>query len=227
MISRSSSRRRVDRREQRRPRLAGEDRRLGRWGRIARPAILGGAEGETGPAPGRPPSVAGLVGDDPQEPRPERGVGPEPRQRGVGLDERVLDGVLGVAVGRDEMRRPDGDVLVASDQLLVGHDLAIPRAVDQLGIFQWTALHFSDGPPRSTVALTPACGRRGSRAPRNSKRRRRCRRRALRRDEAAERLLEAVKLLAEVRGQCPSTSLRSSWTHLPAIVALSVFQLYW
>src|SRR6185295_20094297 len=51
----------VDRREQRCPRLAGEDRRLGRWSRIARPAILGGAEGETGSTPGRPPSVAGLV----------------------------------------------------------------------------------------------------------------------------------------------------------------------
>ena len=149
MISRSSSRSAVDRREQRRPRLAGEDRRLGRWSRIARPAVLGGAEGETGPAPGRPPSVAGLVRDDPQDPRPERGVGPEARQRGVGLDERVLDGVLGVAVGRDEVGRPDRDVLVASDQLFVGHDLAIPRADDQLGVFQWTALHLI------TVADTP------------------------------------------------------------------------
>ena len=50
------------------------------------------------------------------------------------------------------MGRPDRDVLVASDQLLVGHDLAIPRADDQLGIFQWTALHLV------TVADTPCPG---------------------------------------------------------------------
>jgi hypothetical protein len=36
--------------------------------------------------------------------------------------------------------RPNRDVLVASDQLFVGHDLAIPRANDQLGVFRRTAL---------------------------------------------------------------------------------------
>ena len=116
--------------------------------------------------PGRPPSVAGLVGDDPQDPRPERRVRPEPRQRGVGLDERVLDGVLGVAVGRDEVGRPDRDVLVASDQLFVGHDLAFPRADDQLGIFQWTALHLI------TVADTPTSPGEGSPAGARRSRRR-------------------------------------------------------
>src|SRR5258706_3091012 len=131
----------VDCRQQRRSRLAGEDRRLGRWGRIVRPAILGDPERETGPSAGRPPAIARLIGDDPQQPRPKRRLDPEARQGGVRLDEGVLDGVFGIAVGRDDMRRSDGDVLVSADQFLVGHDLARSGAFDQFGIFQWTALH--------------------------------------------------------------------------------------
>ena len=63
------------------PALVVEDRRLGRWGRIARPAILGGPEGEAGPPPGRAAPVPRLVGDDPEQPRPEGRAGPEPAER--------------------------------------------------------------------------------------------------------------------------------------------------
>jgi hypothetical protein len=59
----------------------------------------------------------------------------------VGLDERLLDGVLGIAVGRDDVRGSNGDVLVSPDQFLEGHDFACLRAFDELGVFQWTALH--------------------------------------------------------------------------------------
>jgi hypothetical protein len=67
-------------------------------------------------------------------------------ERGVRLDECLLDGIVGVAVGREEMRGPDRDGLVPADQLLIGHDVASPCAIDQLGVatpvvFQWTALH--------------------------------------------------------------------------------------
>src|SRR5207244_10335591 len=95
---------RVDAGEEPAPALVGEDRRLGRWGRIVRPAILDGAEGEPGATAGRSPPITGLVCDDPEQPGPERGAGTEAIERRVGLDERVLDGILGIAVGREEMR---------------------------------------------------------------------------------------------------------------------------
>src|SRR5438034_475279 len=94
----------VDRADEPGPLFAVEDRRLGRWGRIARPAILGSPEGETRPPAGRAPSVPCFVGDDPQEPRPERGPITEPAERAIGLDERLLDGVLGITIGRDQVR---------------------------------------------------------------------------------------------------------------------------
>src|SRR5262245_59172003 len=93
--------------------LAVEDRRLGRWGRITRPAILEGPQGQAGATARRAASVARLVGDDPQQPGPERGAAAEPVERAVGLDERLLDRILGVAVGRDDVGRPDRHVLVA------------------------------------------------------------------------------------------------------------------
>jgi len=131
----------VQRGDQRRPRLVGEDRRLGRWSRITQGAVLGGTKHEPGSPPGGAAAVARFVRDDPKEPRPERGTGPEPGQRRVRLDEGLLSGVLGVPVGRDHVRGTDGHVLVAADQLLVGHDLAFAGAFDQFGVFQWTALH--------------------------------------------------------------------------------------
>src|SRR5436309_4763591 len=133
----------VDRADEPGPLFAVEDRRLGRWGRIGRPAILGSPEGETRPPAGRAPSVPCFVGDDPQEPRPERGPITEPAERAIGLDERLLDGVLGITIGRDQVRRPHGGVLIPPDERLVGHDLASLRAGDQIVVVidQWTALH--------------------------------------------------------------------------------------
>ena len=103
----------------------------------------------------------------------------------MGLDEGLLDRILGVAVGREQVRRPDGGILVAPNERLVGHDVASPRAFDQLGVacrrivFQWTALHRQPYPlhrglrPRSRLSrldepsrvpcykqrpVRPACG---------------------------------------------------------------------
>ena len=80
----------------------------------------------------------------------------------MGLDERLLDRVLGVAVGRDDVRRPDRHVLVAPDEPLVGHHLAFPRAVDQVGIrpklvCQWTALHSQRSPYTDPWPVVPGC----------------------------------------------------------------------
>ena len=132
---------RIDRGQQHFPRLAGEDRRLGRWSRIVRAAVLGSPKDEPGSAASRPPAVAGLVRDDPQEPWPKGRIDPETGECRVGLHEGFLGGIFRVAVGRDDVRGPDGHVLVPADQFLVGHDLAFARAFDQFSFFQWTALH--------------------------------------------------------------------------------------
>jgi len=64
----------------------------------------------------------------------------------MGLHEGFLGRVLGVAVGREQVGRPNGHVLIPPDELLVGHDLASACAFDEFGVdsplvFQWTALH--------------------------------------------------------------------------------------
>ena len=154
MTSRSSSPRPLIAAEEPGLLLAVEDRRLGRWGRISGSAILGGPDGEDRPPSGRTAPVPGLVRDDPQEPRPERGAVPEPAQRGVGLDEGLLDGVLRVAVGREQMRRPDGHVLLRAGpasrtpcrRLSARVRSARRRCAVRLPV---------DGPPRSTVPSTP------------------------------------------------------------------------
>ncbi len=54
---------------------AGEQRGLGRRSRVPRGPLLRGAEREARAPPGGAAAVAGLVGDDREQPRPERRVG--------------------------------------------------------------------------------------------------------------------------------------------------------
>ena len=68
------------------------------------------------PTSGRPTSIACLVGHDAQDPRTERCALAEPRERGVRLEERILDGIVGIGLRADEVRGPHGDVLVATDE---------------------------------------------------------------------------------------------------------------
>jgi hypothetical protein len=128
--------------EQGSPGLAGEDRRLGRWSRVERGAVLGRPESETGPAAGRPAPVPGLVGHDSEEPRSEGRSGAEASQRCICLHERILGSVFRIGRRtRHDVRGPDGDIAVAADQFVVGIQLASACAFDQFVVFQWTALH--------------------------------------------------------------------------------------
>jgi hypothetical protein len=145
--------------QEREPRLLDEDRRLGRWGRIGRAAVLDGPKREPGSPVRGAAAVACLVRDDPQEPRPKRRPRSEPRECAIRLHERLLGRVLGVVrSARDEMRRSDGDVLVAANELLVRRHLASARALDQLGLFRWTALHGQPYPYTGRIPRVPEGG---------------------------------------------------------------------
>src|SRR2546423_1739521 len=71
-----------------------------------------------GARPGRR-RVEAPVGDDPVHPGGEGRVGPEPAEVAPGLDERVLGGVLGVAVVSEHAQGdPKGAQPVPTDELL-------------------------------------------------------------------------------------------------------------
>ena len=70
----------------------------------------------------------------------------------VGLEKGVLDGIVGIGLRAHEVRGPDGDVLVAADDLFVRCDVTGPGARDQVGVFD------VDGPPRIGSALTTPPG---------------------------------------------------------------------
>src|SRR6185436_5598999 len=90
----------------------------------------------------RAPAVARLVGDDLQEPGPERSARAEASERAPGLDEPVLRSLFGVGgVACDHVRRAKGDALVCSHELLVGVAVAALRAADQVGFVEWSAHH--------------------------------------------------------------------------------------
>src|SRR5437764_693216 len=76
---------------------------LGGRGRAPRDVFALGPQREGGAAPRRATAVARLVGDDAQEPRPERRAGAEATERAPRLEHAVLDGVLGL-VARNEVR---------------------------------------------------------------------------------------------------------------------------
>ena len=71
------------------------------------------------------PAADRLVRYDPQEPRPERLVGPEAAERAVGVNERLLRRVLGLGgIAQHEERHAEGHLLVAAHQRLVGGEIA-------------------------------------------------------------------------------------------------------
>src|SRR6185295_5098798 len=118
------------------PRLVREDHGLRRRLAVVARGDRRRAERKPGAAIRRSAPVPRLIGDDPQEPRPERRVATEPRQRGVGLEERVLDCIGGVGLRGDEMGGAQRDVLVAPHEQLVRGDITSTCAVDQLGVVQ-------------------------------------------------------------------------------------------
>jgi hypothetical protein len=84
----------------------------------------------------RATSIARFVGHDLQQPRAERGIGPEAIERGVGLDECILGDVLRIGgVARDQVRDAEGNVLIASDKLSERPAVTPPRLLDEPGIF--------------------------------------------------------------------------------------------
>ena len=119
----------------------GEDRLLGRRGRVVLGAVLDGAEGEVdAPALGSTP-VAGFVRDDPEQPRPERRAVTEPRKGPVRLHECLLDCVVGLVGAADQAGRSEREVLEGAHELLVRIDVAVAGAHDELRFVQWSALH--------------------------------------------------------------------------------------
>ena len=140
--SRSSSRSRFDRGEQLRAPLVREQFRLGGRDRVPRAGLVGQAQREVRAPPRRSPSVAGLVRDDLQQPRPERRAAPEPPERAVGLHEPVLGGLLGVrGVAGDQERGSKRDSLVRSHERLVCRSVSTFGPFDQLVFFEWPVHH--------------------------------------------------------------------------------------
>ena len=78
--------------------------------------------------------VARLVRDDAQQPRSQRGSVAKTGQGVVGLEEGILDGIVGIGLRAHEVRGSDGHVLVAADDLLVRRDVTGPGARDQFGV---------------------------------------------------------------------------------------------
>lgn len=111
------------------------------------------------PARGATP-VAGLVRDDAQKPGAERRPGTKAGEGSMGLEECLLDGIVGVGLRADEVRGPTRDVLIPADEFLVRRDVATPGSRDGFVVVD------VDGPPRSTVPRTPPKARRfpGSRS---------------------------------------------------------------
>ena len=91
--------------------VGGDGELLGGRGRVLR-ALRGGRERETRAPPRGAAAVTRLVGDDPQQPRPERLLESEPPERTPGLDDGLLRGVLGLGgvpgndVGESEQYGP-------------------------------------------------------------------------------------------------------------------------
>jgi hypothetical protein len=133
--------------EQRVAPLGGESRRLGGWGRTPRGGAdrrrLGGRAQRVrqvgAPATGLA-AVARLVGDDGEQPRPERRAVAEASEGVERLDEALLGGVLGLGgVAGDQVSGAEGDPLVAANECLVRGDVTVFGASDQGGVLQWAA----------------------------------------------------------------------------------------
>ena len=95
----------VEGREQRLAPLASQERRLGGRDRVLLAALLGHAQREPLPPAGGDHPVAGLVGDDLEQPGPKRRARPEAPQRPCALTNALLGGVLGLRGGVRDARR--------------------------------------------------------------------------------------------------------------------------
>ncbi|GAA2140015.1 hypothetical protein GCM10009802_50100 [Streptomyces synnematoformans] len=76
----------------------------------------------------RPHCVLGLIGHDPQQPRPEGRTVTEAAERPVCLDEGVLHHILGVRTRPQQQREPVRGLRVGAYQLRVRLGLAVPYA---------------------------------------------------------------------------------------------------
>ena len=63
------------------------------------------------------------------------------------FEEGFLHRIVGIGLRADEVRGPDGDVLIAAHDGLVRRDVAAPGARDQFGVFD------VDGPPRQPYSV--------------------------------------------------------------------------
>ena len=122
-------------------------------GSAAGGGLARGARGEVGAASGRAAAVARLVGDDAQQPGAQRALGVEARQRGVGLHERLLGGVLGVGgVAGHDVGGAEGELLVGGDERLEGREVSALRAQDQVA-FLARIRHHSPITPLAAAAF--------------------------------------------------------------------------
>ena len=126
-------------------RALGQHERLRRGAPAARGALglLGRPQGQARAPAGGAAAVARLVGDDRQQPRPERRAGAEARQRAPRLHEALLRGLLGVG-GRAARQAGDakGDVLVCAHEGSIGDGVAPLGPRDQRGfVVRWPAHH--------------------------------------------------------------------------------------
>ena len=88
--------------------------------------------------------VAGLVGDDRQQPRTQRLAEAKPAQCVVSLYEGLLGRLLGIGgAAADDVCDAEGDLLVFTDERRVRVAIAVARALDQLVLCQWPAHHHS------------------------------------------------------------------------------------
>jgi hypothetical protein len=74
---------------------------------------MGQTQGQPLLATPSPTLVQGLVPDDPKQPGPECSLFTKARQSPMGLDECLLDHVLGhAAIPHDQIGHPEGDLLM-------------------------------------------------------------------------------------------------------------------
>jgi hypothetical protein len=110
--------------------LGDEGHRLGRLSRVVR----GGGrrlQRQGGASRGGGAASACRVGDDCQEPGPQRGATAESVERTVGTDEPLLGRILRFfSRPQDGVGEAEGNVLVAAHELLVGADVSAPGAFD-------------------------------------------------------------------------------------------------
>src|SRR5919197_999214 len=119
-----------------------EGRPLRRWDRIVLEAALGSPERQANLPPRRSAPVDGLVRHDAEEPGTEGRAAAEPAQRVVGLDEGLLNGILGIGgPSGDHVGGPGGKVLVGPYELFVCGHVAMSRPFDEFLFLQWSAPH--------------------------------------------------------------------------------------